>query len=1019
LFVDGGPRAVKKEDSVSAPVARGGYDGGRMVFVFGSGFELDVAAGELRHAGETIPLQPKVFDTLRYLVENRDRVVGKQELLDALWGGESLNPIAIPWSVSHVRKALEKRGLPRDSIKTVRGEGYRFMAEARRAAPASAPLSERPSATARPTAAPAAASEPFVGRDDEMDRLLASLNEARGGSGRLVLLLGEAGIGKTQCARELTGIVQRSGMRVWAGRAVGGGAPAFWPWIQILRDACADRRVVGGERRSLEAMIARLVPEGLPPAAAAVSRVTAPALADSSRFWLSEALALVLLQSAEQKLRVVLFEDLHDADDGSLEALALLAPKLAQARMLVIATARPGFLDSAHQTGALRLRPSETITLSGLTLADTERYATGVLGHAVPAEATGALYAGTEGNPLFLKEAVRLLATRSRGQLLADDLRLPDVVRQLVHRRIATLDHGTREILAAASVLGNDFELSVLKRIASVPAEGLVARIDAAERARFLERGVDDGTYAFAHALLRDALYEGLPTSDRKRLHAKAGRALQSLSVVRPRLGAIAHHFHRALPEASADETSRACRVAGDAAMALFGYDEAAQLYAWALEARGYDEQAPEPRAACELLLSIAIASRRAGRVRATRDACRRAVDIARRESYADVLLAAARTLRPTVWIGLVPDSLALDAVEQALPLLPPAGRASACALLAFMPPHALSVERSGALSEEAVRTARELGDRSLLLEALTSTFHALSGPDRLDELLAAADEVLLHDGPEVSWWSAEAFFARYHALFQRGDPAGAERALQAFGACAERLRMPEAIWQHDRVRSQQLLYTGQYELAETRFHELFARANSFRTYGVFQYAAQMNALSWERDGRSLVPANLANADVAWKWAAALPAFRVENIFARLDGGDRAAALAEFSALVADDFAALTRDMGYLYVLARLALAAVRLEQRDAARQLYERLRPYAGYVTVNALSISLGAVAHFLGMLAAFLGDPAAVDHFAASVTLNAHLGHTVHAQRSEEARAEVMRRGASRVVRSRKEVC
>jgi DNA-binding winged helix-turn-helix (wHTH) protein/type II secretory pathway predicted ATPase ExeA len=977
--------------------------GGRMVFVFGSGFELDVAAGELRHQGETIPLQPKVFDTLRYLVENRDRVVGKQELIEALWGGESLNPIAIPWSVSHARKALLKHGGPRDSIKTVRGEGYRFTAEARRVTTASASVRPAPQngASFAPSAAPSFASEPFVGRDDAMDRLQVALNEARAGSGRLVLLVGEAGMGKTTCARELTGSVQRSGMRVWAGRAVGDGAPAFWPWIQILRDACADRRLVGVERRAFETLMAKLVPEGLPPTMPA--RSPGPALADSSRFWLSEALAQALRQSAEQKLRVLLFEDLHDADDGSLEALALLAPKLAQARMLVVATARPGFLDSPRQTGAMRLRPGETLTLSGLTLADTDRYIAAVLGQAPPAETVDAVHAGSEGNPLFLKEAVRLLATRSHGPMGALELRLPDVVRQLVHQRIATLDHPTRELLAGASVLGNDFELSVLARIFTLPVDDLAARIDAAERARFLERAADDGAYTFAHALLRDAFYERLPTVDRRRLHAKAARALQSLAVVRPRLGAIAHHFHRALPEADADEASRACRLAGDAAMDLFGYDEAAQFYAWALEARGYGAQPPDPRTACELLLSAALASRRASHVRATRAACRRAVEIARGARFADVLLEAGRILRPTVWIAHVPDPLALDAVEQALPLLPPAGRARACALLAFLPPHSLSVERSRALSDEAVRTARELGDRSLLLEALASSFHALSGPDRIDELLAVADEVLQLDGPAVSWWSAEAFFARHHSLLQRGDAAGAERALRAFGACADRLRMPEAIWQHDRVRAQQLLCTGEYELAETRFHELFARASSFRTYGLFQYAAQMNALSWERDGRSLAAAGLANPDVAWKWAASLPVYRVEYVLSLIDGGDRAAALAEFNLLAVDGFAAVTRDMSYLYVLSRLATAAVRLEQRAAARRLYAELLPYAGHVTVNSLSISLGAVSHFLGVLAAFLGDPAAVEHFRASVLQNGRIGHTAHARRSEKALAGV----------------
>jgi hypothetical protein len=165
-----------------------------------------------------------------------------------------------------------------------------------------------------------------------------------------------------------------------------------------------------------------------------------------------------------------------------------------------------------------------------------------------------------------------------------------------------------------------------------------------------------------------------------------------------------------------------------------------------------------------------------------------------------------------------------------------------------------------------------------------------------------------------------------------------------------------------------------------------------------------MNALSWERDGRSLLAAGLAAPDVAWKWAAALPAYRVENALVLLDTGDRPAALAHFAAMAADGFAAVNRDIGYLYVLSRLAIAAVRLEQRDAARSLYEKMRPYAGFVTLNSLSISLGSVSHYLGVLAAFLEQPEANAHYADAVAQNTAIGHTAHARRSREALARLI---------------
>jgi eukaryotic-like serine/threonine-protein kinase len=968
-----------------------------MRFAFGPGFELDAGVGALRFRGEEIPLQPRVFDTLRYLVENRDRIVPKEELIDALWNGETLNPVAVPWSVSHARKALEGRVPGQEFIKTVRGAGYRFTADARVEARTDAETAKAGPGS-RASVAPGR-SEPFVGRDGAMERLSAALGDARSGNGRLVLIEGEPGIGKSRCARELVDRVERSGTHVWAGRCLGGGAPAFWPWILVLRAIGDDRRAAPADRRAAEGLLSRLAPESLP--VVDPRRPPVPALTDASRFWLSEALVRCLLRSAEAKVRVLLIEDLHDADEGSLEALALLAPELARARMLVVATTRPRAADpSQTDKRATRLRPTETIALAGLGLDDTTRYLEASLGRPVTTEVARAVHASTTGNPLFVKEAAQVLADSvGRDAMHADALRLPSVAWQLLRNRVATLDASTTSALGAAAVLGEEFELSVLKRVLPLAAATLLEALEAAARAKLIDRTAADGTYVFAHALVRDAFYEALPPVDRRRLHAAAAEALQALAVLRPRLGTIAHHLHAALPEANAEEAARCCRLAGDAAMDLAGYDEAFRFYGWALDANAYDDRAPDPKTACELLLSRALAARRSGRVRATREACGQAIEIARRENFAEDLLEAARILRPTVWIALVADPLALGALEHARPFLSVRGRARACGLLACLPPHSLDVRASGALGQEAVRLARELGDRSLLVEALVSTFRSLTGPDRIDDLLAAADEVLRAEGTDLTWWSAEAYYARHHALLQRGDAAGAERALATFGECARRLRMPEATWQHDRLRAQHRLYTGDFEGAESAFHELFARAGSFLTYGMFQYAAQMNALSWERDGRSLAAAGLGNQDVAWKWASELPEYRAELMLALLDLGDRATAAGELADLMKDDLAGVTHDLSYLYVLARLAEVAVRLEDEGAARTLYARLLPYGGYCTMNALSISRGVVAHHLGMLAALLGEPDAAAHFEESIAKNRSLGHTVHAKRSEEA--------------------
>src|SRR6185503_1110776 len=169
-----------------------------MLFAFGD-FELDVAFCELRRTGERIALQPEVLDTLRYLIEHRDHVVSKQELLDALWAGQHLNDIAVPWSVSHARRALGQRRSNKHPIETVRGRGYRFVAPVRVV---------RDSSPVHANGSPVRSS----------DELMAALTAARNGCGSFWLLTGEAGIGKTRCATEFATIVRRSGLSVWMGR---------------------------------------------------------------------------------------------------------------------------------------------------------------------------------------------------------------------------------------------------------------------------------------------------------------------------------------------------------------------------------------------------------------------------------------------------------------------------------------------------------------------------------------------------------------------------------------------------------------------------------------------------------------------------------------------------------------------------------------------------------------------------------------------------------------------------------
>ncbi|HKU38967.1 MAG TPA: AAA family ATPase [Polyangiales bacterium] len=985
-----------------------------MVLSFGP-FELDVAACELRREGRAVPLQPRVFDTLRYLVEHRDRLVSRQELIDALWGGQQLNAVAVPWSISHARKALGQRDGEERYIETLRGRGYRFVAEVRERSRERTPAGSH--ASAQPHAP---ISDPFLGREHVMQQLTAALDAARGGRGGLILLSGEPGIGKTRCASEFATLVRARGMSVWSGRCLErGAAPAFWPLIQVLRDAAIDPSTSDAERSEAERLLSQLVPQG---ASSAPARDVG-AESDDARFWLLDRLSRFLARCARSRVRVVTLDDLQGADESSLRALGLLAPLLERTQLLVLGTARdhPADLERGAVQLSLRLRPCERVALSGLSVADVTSYLAAMLGE-LPAEALSrAVHSRTAGNPLFVREAVRIVRAQHQrdGQVRAEDVRLPEAAKGFLSDRLAALDPGTRQLLDAACVIGDEFELPVLSRASGVSSEAALAGLQAAAALRVVEPKPDGLKHGFVHPLMREVLYAALPSVQRAHLHAQVGLALESLAVVEPRLDQLAYHFHHA---PGADHYERAVRygqLAGDAAMRVFAYDEAAQFYAWALEAQPYVTSS-DTRATCELLLASALSLVRTGQRREFRKQCQQAIALARQAGLPEILVQAARQLRPSATGAQIPDPLVVAALEEALALLPESAielRALAYARLASIPPYANALERSREMSEKAMQLARASGDRSLLLEALRSSFRALSGPDSMDELLRVADEILAADPQSASWWSTDALIVKYQTLVRPGDVAGAERALDLMGSMASELRARELRWHHDRMRAQRLLSAGNLDEAERQFTELFSQSERLHLpYGAMLYGAQLNALSIERTGRRLGPGVSQSPSNPWKWAQDIPAYRAERVLLSIQYNEPETARREFSSMAEDGFEVITRDSNFLFAAVRLALAGVALEERAASNTLYELLAPYAEQIVFSDYSFSLGSVSYYLGVLARFLGlRVEAREHFERANEINVRTANQLHALRSRLALAELLADSASRTERAR----
>ena len=920
-----------------------------MNFLFGQ-FELDANGYKLRRDGGEVPLQPKVFDAIRYLVEHHDRVVRKEELLEALWPGEHVNETAVPWTISRARKALGQGPEAKDPIETVRGRGYRFTAEVTQVQPATpGPASSKvlrlePDATSSPwmaaTMLATPSSDPFVGRAEPMERLLGALHGARSGRGRLCLLTGEAGIGKTRCVSEFASVARRLRISVSSGRCLEGGrTAAFWPWVQVLRDAMGEGSLSAELKLEVRSLLSELVPRS--------DTLDRPVDADATngfgaRFWVLEKLSRHLLKSGEGSPRVILLEDVHWADEASLDLLAFMAAELSQASVLVVATARETLPPGSEAWAKIlaRLGPCERIELAALRATDVETYVAQVTGFDLSPEIHSTVYTKSAGNPLFLQESVRLLTACCEkdgvSALKTDDIRVPGLARDVLRARLTGLAVEACVALEVACVIGQEFELPVLQCALGVTGEGLLVALDEATKARIVAPRSRAGTYGFVHETIREALYEEMPAALRVDLHRRVAEAIEMRLAGDLRANDLAYHYYHGLPRAEPARVERHARVAGESAMRRFAYEEAAQFFGWALEAQRFQDGVDD-RNCCEVLLALAAAQRMSGLIVASRKSVQRAIEIARQNEFANLLWEAARCLRPTVRSALVPDALALQALEDASRLDEdqPSLRIRVLAQLACIPPYSLSIEQSASLSLRAVELARARGDVRDLTQALISRLHVLSGPDHIEDTLAVTAEILRLDPGSAG----EVEGTRYCALLQLGDIPRADAVLENFGRVARLLRRPEALWHHERMSALRLLHTGDFEQAEARFHELFVQSRRLRLpYGQMHAVMHATAVAYDRVGLDAFSGNSGTgvSSSGWRaqleWAHAIPSFQAHWVRFLVETGHREDAREAFEAIAQGCFSCVTKEIGYLNALAHLSLAAVWLRRDGGGR---------------------------------------------------------------------------------------
>ncbi len=613
--VAGGPSGP----SAGTPGAGGPSDDA--VIRFGP-YRLDPVQG-LRRGQREVRLTPRSIAVLGLLASQPGRVVTKDELFSTVWHDAAVTDAALASCIQEIRRALGDPSRSPRFIETVHRRGYRFVART------SDDVSVVPG-DGRPTPA----STPLVGREPEIDELIGAFDRARRGTRQLCFISGEPGVGKSALLAEvLSRLRERDRTTVtWANcvERYGVGEP-----YQPLLDALMRRCRAPDPEPTIE-ILERFAPMWLaqlpgllgPREAAALQQ----RLVGTVRDRMLRELTVAIEALAAHDTFVLAIEDLHWSDPSTLDWIANVAARMDPARLLVLATLRPpGGEDAdgpqAQLVETLRARGlAKEIALTGLTPTAVTEYVALTL---PPASGEGPaferlaarIHHHTGGNPLFMATVLDHLVGRDVVTHAADgwhasdareeaDLGIPDSIRPVIERQIAGLSPIERQVLEAASAVGDSFDLAVVAHAAELDEDAAETTLLRPASRRFVRgSAAADGEdqrlprFDFIHTLFRDALYGGIPRGRRAALHRRIAAAQEA--AWGPRAGEIAAelalHFERG---GNDDRAVAYLQQAGDSARRRSAFREARQHYEHALGllARRPDDAA---RAARELDLQI------------------------------------------------------------------------------------------------------------------------------------------------------------------------------------------------------------------------------------------------------------------------------------------------------------------------------------------------------------------------------------------------------------------------------
>lgn len=800
----------------------------------------------------------------------------------------------------------------------------------------------------------------LVGRDDLIDELIGAGRAAAAGTGAVVLLTGAAGMGKTSIARAVARALRDDLEVTWGNCAADRSAPPFWPWRNLVTFA---------------------VPE---PAHDAE-------LPGARRFELLGELHGQLVTRSRERPVLHVIEDLQWADVASVLLLVQAATSIADTPLMVVATVRTGEDPGAQLQAAIE-EVSRLAVVRDLPPLDDAAVATLMRDTRLQPEPemVALVRDRSGGNPLFATELLRAVDATAPAASLRSVVRaaVPARVSELMVTRLTRLPDAVADLVRTAAVVGTEGDVRTLASIRRSSAESVLALLEQARAAQLMD-AAEPGRWVFRHDLVRDAVYAGVPDTDRAREHAAIVEVLAADNTTPPSV--LARHALAAQPIFDGERAVAMAERAGEHALERHAYEEAAGWFRQAFDASPRVDTSPRWNA--ELLVRCGEACRQAGEIEAARRDFVAAAELS--DDPGLLVRAALGFADPGADLGIAyrsDDPTTATLLDRAITAQPPEDAAATVYLEARLAAELYFADQPGRareLAESATERARRLGDERALGAAAAVTHDAfVVGQASLDDQLAGSDRLLAwarSTGTAAARLTAHR--ARVLDLLAAGDTAGMDAAILAFRRVADPLRVPAYQWWPSLWSAMRALLEGRQAQAETQALEAFkigkrpfpSLAMANLSFLLFFLRREQGRLDEMEDATRQYAAS--HADI--------PALRVALAFLLAETGRTDEARGMMTAIDETELGRL-HDRNWPASWFQLARTAAITGKADMAETLLgDRHRPTERCVTVSLATVCLGATDLAVAWLLHASGDlDAAAERYAAAAALNGRIG-------------------------------